>query len=195
MEPEERLVQAEKLKAQGTELFTKQNFVEAITKYEEAAVYAVDEGISGDDIPENERALYISCWSNAAMCHVKLKAWADATQACNKVLEIGEEEKTNIKALYRRGLARLRLGLLKEAKVDLMDAYKIDNANKDVRKALAMLKEEVASAKKKEKAAFGGLFNKVDFYNDKTGVLVPNANGDNPHVFFQIKHGDEDLGR
>lgn len=139
--------------------------------------------------------MYISCWSNAAMCYIKLKEWADATSACNHVLSIESEEKTNIKALYRRGLARMKVGLHKEAKADLMDAYNVDNKNKEVRKALAQLKEAAAAAKKKEKDAFGGCFGKVDMYNDKKGVLVPNAKGDNPHVFFQIKHGDEDLGR
>jgi peptidylprolyl isomerase len=195
MSVEERLTEANKIKEKGTELFKKQNFLEATAKYEDAAAYAVDEGISGNDIPEEERPLYISCWSNAAMCYSKLKEWPDAIRACNHVLAIDSEEKKNIKAFYRRGLARMSLGLYKESKADLMDAYNVDNKNKDVRKALAQLKEAVAASKKKEKAAFGGCFEKGDMYNDKKGVLVPNANGDNPHVFFQIKHGDEDLGR
>lgn len=195
MSTEERLVEANKLKEQGTDLFKKKLFGEATIKYEDAASYSVGEGISGDDIPEEERPLYISCWSNAAMCYIKLKEWADATRACNNVLEMESEESSNIKALYRRGLARIHLGLYKEAKADLMAAYKVDNKNKDIRKALALLKEEVANAKKKEKAAFGGLFGKVDIYDDKKGPLVPNAKGDNPHVFFEIKQGDDDLGR
>jgi peptidylprolyl isomerase len=111
-------------------------------------------------------------------------------------LEIDSEEKTNIKALYRRGLAKMHLGLYKEAKVDLMDAYKIDSSNKDVRKTLATLKSKVAEAKEKEKQTFGGLFGKSGgIYNDKKGPIVPNAKGDNPHVYFQIKQGDEDLGK
>jgi peptidylprolyl isomerase len=195
MSAEERYAEANKLKEEGTELFKKKLFSEATAKYEDAASFAVDEGISGDDIPEAERPLFISCWSNAAMCYIKLKEWADAISACNQVLDMQSEEDTNIKALYRRGLARIHLGLYKEAKVDLMAAYKIDNANKEVRKAIAQLKEEVANAKKKEKAAFGGFLGKVDMYNDKKGPLVPNAKGDNPHVYFQIKQGDEDLGR
>jgi tetratricopeptide (TPR) repeat protein len=194
MSPEEKLAHADKLKAAGTELFQQKNYTEAAAKYEEGANFAVEEDVTGNDVPEAERPLYVSCWSNAAMCYVKLKEWSDVTRACNHVLEI-ESETKNIKALYRRGLARVNLGLYKEAKADLMDAYKIDNANKDVRKALALLKAEIANSKKKEKEAFGGLFNKVDFYNDKQGVLVPNSKGDNPHVYFQIKHGDEDLGR
>jgi len=194
MSTEERLEYATKIKAEGTELFKKKNYAEATTKYQDAAEFSVDEGISGDDIPEAERPLYVSCWGNAAMCHINLKSWADAIHACNKVLEIASEE-GNIKALYRRGLARIRLGQYKEAKTDLMAAYNIDSANKDVRKALKLLKEEVAAAKKKEKEAFGGFLGKVDIYKDKKGPLVPNAKGDNPHVFFQIKQGDEDLGK
>eukprot|EP00980_Cylindrotheca_fusiformis_P014202 scaffold3736_cov103-Cylindrotheca_fusiformis.AAC.4 len=195
MTSEERLEYANKLKAEGTELFKKKNYSEASSKYQDAASYSVDEGISGDDIPEEERPLYISCWSNVAMCYINMKEWADATHACNNVLSIGSEEKSNIKALYRRGLARMKLGMYKEAKMDLMDAYKIDNTNKEVRKAMKQLKEEVAASKQKEKAAFGGFLGKVDIYKDKKGVLVPNAKGDNPHVFFYIKQGDEDLGR
>jgi hypothetical protein len=49
------------------------------------------------------------------------------------------------------------LGLYKEAKEDLMDAYNVDNSNKDVRKALAQLKEAVNSAKQKEKVRYNYL--------------------------------------
>lgn len=195
MSTEERLEYANKLKTAGTELFQKKNYAEAAGKYEEAADYAVDEGISGDDIPEEERSLYISCFGNAAMCYINMKSWADAVQACNKVLEIESEATTNIKALYRRGLAQIHLGKYKEAKTDLMAAYNIDNTNKDVKKALKQLKEEVAASKKKEKETFGGFLGKVDIYKDKKGPLVPNAKGDNPHVYFDMKQGDEDLGR
>jgi len=193
MTTEERITMANKLKAEGTECFKSGKFEDAAAKYEQAAEYAINEGISGNDIPEEERPLYVSCWSNAAMCYIKLKQWTEATAACNKVLAIDGEANTNIKALYRRGLARLNVGLLKESKVDLMAAYNIDASNKDVRRALANLKEASAEAKKKEKATFGGMFAKVDMYDDKKGLLVPSA--DNPYVFFELKQGDEALGR
>jgi peptidylprolyl isomerase len=194
MSTEERLTHANKLKAEGTEKFKSKLYLEAIVKYEDAAAFSVDEGTSGNDIPVEERPLYVSCWSNIAMCYINLKEWTDASHACNNVLEI-ESEGENIKVLYRRGLARMRLGLYKEAKTDLMTAYKIDNSNKEVRKAISQLKEAIAASKKKEKAAFGGFLGKTGLYNDKKGVLVPNADGNNPHVFFQVKQGEEDLGR
>lgn len=198
MSPEERLTEAEKMKASGTALFMEKRFEEGAAQYEESALFAVEEGVSGNDIPEIERPLYVSCFGNAAMCYIKLKSWPDAIRTCEKVLEIDAERDSNIKALYRRGVARLRLGLFKEAKADLMDAYKIDNSNKDVKKAMKQLKEAIVDAKKKEKAAFGGMFGRVGeggFYGDKKGPLLPNAKGDNPHVYFQVRHGDDDLGK
>ena len=181
MSDEERAEMANKLKAEGTQAFQEHAYATAALKYELAGDYAVAEGIDGENVPENERPLYVSCWLNAAMCHIKLKEWTEAIAACNRLLEI-EEELDNLKALYRRGLARMKVGLLKEAKIDLMDAYNVDNANKDVRRALAELKKTMADAKAKEKKAFGNLF-KQNLYDDKEGPLIPNANGDNPHVF------------
>lgn len=193
MTTEERLEKANKLKTEGTEMFKAGMYEEAAEKYEEAADYAVGEGITGNFIPEEERPLFVSCCSNAAMCYIKLNQWTEAIAACDKVLELDSEANTNIKALYRRGLARLNIGMLKESKLDLLAAFNLDASNKDVRKALAKLKEKKEQDKKKEKAAFGGIFDKVDIYDDKKGLIVPSA--DNPYVFFQIKQGDEDLGR
>eukprot|EP00558_Chaetoceros_sp_UNC1202_P000634 CAMPEP_0197258704 /NCGR_PEP_ID=MMETSP1429-20130617/82934_1 /TAXON_ID=49237 /ORGANISM="Chaetoceros sp., Strain UNC1202" /LENGTH=484 /DNA_ID=CAMNT_0042722869 /DNA_START=41 /DNA_END=1495 /DNA_ORIENTATION=- len=193
MSPKEKIEQSKKLKTEGTSLFMAKRFDEAAAQYEEAASYTFDDE-KGEEVPDDDKELYTSCWSNAAMCYLKTSDWADAIRSSNKVLDVDGYDQ-NTKALYRRGLAKLNMGDLKEAKVDLMAAYKSDNKNKDVRRALAKLKEAHAASKKKEKAAFGGMFGKVSMYDDKQGVLVPNANGDNPHVFFDLKQGDEDIGR
>ena len=49
-----------------------------------------------------------------------------------------------------------------------------------------------AESKKKEKAAFGGFLGKVDMYGDKKGPIVPNADGTNPHVYFDVEQKTED---
>jgi len=194
MSPEEKIEKAKKLKTEGTGLFMEKRFDEAASLYEEAATFVFDEGGEGEVVPDDDKELYTSCYSNAAMCHIKTSNWVDAMKTTNIVLGV-EGYDNNLKALYRRGLAKLNTGNLKEAKADFMAAYKVDSTNKDVRKALAKLKEAQAEAKKRDKNAFGGMFGKVSMYDDKKGILVPNANGDNPHVFFDIKHGDEDLGK
>lgn len=188
---EERRERASELKEQGTASFKKSKFNEAASKYESAAEVIFDDE-EGEYVPDDDQTLFVSCWGNAAMCYVKLNDWSNAIRCCNKVLHT---DKVNIKALYRRGLAKMKCGLLKESKVDLMTAYNIDKNNKDVRRALAQLKDVMTTSKQKEKAAYSGMFNKVSMYNDKQDAIYPNANGDNPHVYFDIKQGDSDLGR
>ena len=197
MTPEERTTFAKRLKTEGTELFQKEQFSEACTKYIDAANYSVDEGIEAKDVSSEETPLYVSCWLNAAMCHMKNKEWADAVHACHNVLnvpELDDDKLTKVKAYYRRGFSRLKLGLMKESKEDLMTAYNLDNGNKDVRKALQLWKDVTAENKQKEKDAFGGFFSKVDIYKEKSGPLVPNAKGDNPHVYFDIEQKSTEDG-
>ena len=196
MEPEERLAEAKKKKEEGTKEFTSGNTTTAAELYK-AAADLVDENSEQAEIPlpDEERDMYVKCMSNAAMCYVKDKLWVDVVSCCNLVFSRDpDSKKTNIKVLYRRGLAKMSMGELKDAKKDLMAAYGIDNKNKDVRKAIQELKTKNADAKKKEKEMFGGFLDK-GLYDDKEGVLIPNAKGDNPHVYFNLKQGDEDLGR
>jgi len=160
--------------------------------YSDAAAFVFDDE-EGEFVPDDDKALYVSCLSNAAMCYSKLEDWVDSIDACNTILKL-EGESQNIKALYRRGLANLKTGRFTEAKADLMTAYKIDNTNKDIRRALAQLKKAVAESKKKEKAAYGGIFGKVSMYDDKAGIVDTNTS-ENPHVFFQVTQGETDVGR
>lgn len=196
MTPEEVMEKASKLKEEGTKEFMSGNLTTAADLYKKAADL-VDEAEKDEPLPDDEKDMYVKCWGNAAMCYVKAKDWPEVISCCNKVLDkIPDEANTNIKVMYRRGLAKMNTGDLKSAKADLMAAYGIDNKNKDVRKAIQALKTKNAEAKKKEKAQFGGIFSKgVSMYDDKEGPLLPNAKGDNPHVFFDVKQGDEKLGR
>mmetsp|Transcript_23919 Transcript_23919/g.36596 ORF Transcript_23919/g.36596 Transcript_23919/m.36596 type:complete len:486 (-) Transcript_23919:127-1584(-) len=195
MTPEERLQKAASLKEEGTKEFTSGNHAIAADLYKKAADLA-DENEEGETLADDQKDMLVKCLGNAAMCYVKASSWSDVIDCCNKVFsKCPEESKSNIKILYRRGLAKMNIGELKDAKADLLAAYAIDNKNKDVRKAIAELKVKNAEAKKKEKALFGGVFGKISMYDEKEGPLVPNAKGDNPHVYFDIKQGDEELGR
>jgi len=131
---EERREKATKMKDEGTAAFRKKMFDEAARLYADAAAF-VFEDEKGEHVPDDDKPLYTSCLSNAAMCYVKLSQWSEAIDACNTILEI-DGESQNIKALYRRGLSKINVGSYKDAKSDLMAAYKIDNANKDIRRAL-----------------------------------------------------------
>jgi len=188
MTAEEKVDMAQKLKAEGTEKFKGKNWALAAAKYDDAVSY-LDEEVEDPD--DETSALYISCLGNAAQCYINLSDYTSAIAKCSKVLEADAE---NVKGLYRRGLARLRLGLLTEAKKDLMAAYKIDPENKPVKAELKKLKAAMAESKKKEKATFGGWANKVSMYNDMPDNVIVHS-GDNPKVFFDMAIGDEPVGR
>ena len=66
----------------------------------------------------------------------------------------------------------MSLGLLKEAKADLMKAYGVDNANKDVRRALKALKGKVAEGKRKERKCTVSLMEFSGHRVSETGVEV-----------------------
>ena len=198
MSPEERLARAAELKEDGTREFASGNHARAATLYKEAADYVDGGGEDDDDepLPDAELDVYVKCMSNAAMCHARGGDWSEVVACCDRVLgRAPGEARTNVKVLYRRGHARMQAGDLGAARADLMAAYGIDPPNKDVRRAIQELKTRNAEARRRERAQFGGIFGKVSMYDDKEGPLLPNARGDNPHVFFDVGRGEKALGR
>jgi len=194
---EEKCQEAEKLKAEGTDLFKLKNYSDAVEKYIEAAGYVENVNDSESDDEDagsakdgKAKELFIACSLNAAQCYLSLQQYPDAAR---KAADVIKKDANNVKALYRRGLARLKMGLTSESKSDLTAAFNLDSSNKEIRRALQELKEQSAAAKQKEKAAFGGLFGKVSMYNDKESVLV--HTGPNPRVFFDIEIGGVSAGR
>lgn len=80
------------------------------------------------------RTVRTACLLNEALCRLKLEEWSAAEHACTSVIE--EEKTASTKALYRRGTARLRLGLASQALADLEQAAALSPTDKEVRKLL-----------------------------------------------------------
>lgn len=181
---EEKTAEGTKLKDSGNKHFQEKNFESALKDYLEAC--EITEGN-----PANE-ALFVACKSNAAQACISLQRYADA------VLHASEAIKTdphNVKALYRRGLARNHLGLAEEALVDLNHALEFDAENKAVKAEIVKSKKLIADAKAKTKATFGNFFSKVSMYDDKAAPVIPGASKDNPKVYFDITIGGNYIGR
>lgn len=96
-----------------------------------------------------------SCLLNLTQCQLKSDRWEDAVGTCTRVLSMPREGE-NVKALYRRGMARLELSQLDEARDDLYHAATLDPKSKEVRAAYEKAKAAHASHRADEKAAFGG---------------------------------------
>lgn len=196
MSDEEKKVEARRLKEEGTECFKNGRYSDAADKYSEAAEYLNDdEDAEASPIIAEAKELYINCLNNAAMCFLKVKNYSATVSACTNVLKA---EQTNLKALYRRGVASMKQENFYQAKKDLLHARGIDKENKVVQKACCELKNAITAAKQKEKNMFSNMFDKVKMYDDKRELVqpvVPNRDGNNPNVFFDIVQGDKKLGR
>jgi Cyclophilin type peptidyl-prolyl cis-trans isomerase/CLD len=79
--------------------------------------------------------------------------------------------------------------------VDLNAAAKLDPENKPVRVEIATAKKLIAEGKKKDKALYGNIFNKISVYDDKAVPFIPGSSNKNPKVFFDITIGGEPIGR
>ncbi len=170
--------EASRKKEEGTKEFIRGDHLAAAELYMNAAKLAIH---SHPDHSDDEAGLYVKCWGNAALCFVKEKSWNDVIYCCNKVLEkFPNEFQTNIKVVYRRGLANMYIDNWKDAKADLTAAFAIDSTNRDVRVAIQELKDKIVQSNRKERTRFNGIFGKISMYDDKSFnlALVPTAKGD-----------------
>ncbi|KAF4318105.1 hypothetical protein BBO99_00001037 [Phytophthora kernoviae] len=193
MDADEKIAECTKLKAKGTEQFKAKQFETAAATYSQAASYMEDMYDVADDDKRKMKDLQTTCFLNAAMAYLKVENYSEAVSTATKALN---NDPTNVKALYRRGVGRMNLNDLDRAKEDLVAANKQDPTNREVRREFEVLKKKMKDARQKEKTVFGGLFGKVSMYDDKSAVegeLVLDPN--NPKVFFDMKIGEEDAGK
>lgn len=153
MSDDEKIAKAEAAKEAGTALFKEKDFTGALSSYEMAADWI-------SDIDSVEQTWCV-CKLNSAQCHLNLKNYPSAAEAATAALE---KDSKNVKALFRRACARNAMGLPEEALTDLKEALSLDPENAAVKAEMVKSKKAITDAKKKEKAAFGGMFSKISMY-------------------------------
>ena len=185
MSDAEKASEANKSKEEGTGLFKEKRFDEAVDCYEEAASFVEE----SNDVASVD--LWVACKLNCAQCCLLNKDFPRAASFATEGLSKGD----NVKGLYRRAVARNHMGLHDEALDDLKACLARDPENKPAQVEQVKAKKAIADARKKEKAAYGGMFGKTDLYAEKPVVEVPGLAEDNPRVFFDITIGGEPVGR
>lgn len=133
--------------------------------------------------------------SNYALVLLKRKEYSEAAAKARDALKV---DPSNAKALFRCGTACAHLGLLDEARSQLVAAVKAAPADTAVRAEYQRVLALQEAAKAKEKAAFGGVFAKkaVSLYEEKPAVYVPPKwEGPLPRAYLDIAIGDERKGR
>ena len=184
MTSEARIEEATMLKNRGTDKFKASKWQGAIELYDMATYYIAD-GFFGADylqdaapeetipkeppsrdnppppplfpegtaVRETAQALVISALLNAAQCAIKLEDWRIVEGKTSKVLQL---DKKNVKALFRRGIARTNLGDWYDAKEDLKKANGLDPKSKEIRQAFEDCKAAEAAEKEATKKLYAG---------------------------------------
>ncbi|CAM9832623.1 unnamed protein product, partial [Pylaiella littoralis] len=157
--PEEKLIKAVGYKDKGNACIASGENAVALKHYERGIKIVSTLGTDNQ-----VKSLLLSLRLNLALACTKEERYFDAASAATKVLEV---DSGNVKALFRRGVARARLGSLEDAKADLLAVFKADPRNGGAKKELKLVRDRLVEHKKKEKASYGGLFDKGPMYNDK----------------------------
>nr|XP_043612277.1 peptidyl-prolyl cis-trans isomerase FKBP62-like [Erigeron canadensis] len=156
---QEKIETSRRKKEAGNTLFKKQKYERALKRYEKALSFIEYDSTFSEDEKKQARVLKISCNLNNAACKLKLRDYKQAVKLCTKVLDADSK---NVKALYRRAQAYIRLVDLDLAEMDIKKALEIDPDNRDVKLEYKLLKEKVKEYNKKDAQFYGNIFTKMN---------------------------------
>jgi len=150
-----RLVQRNKDEA--GELFKGKNFLHAAARYTKSLGHC---GKFVDMTPEVKvqvEEIKVILYLNLAQCYLKLEQWNKVVPNCKDALSFDEN---NVKALYRRAYALFKLKKIDDANKDVKRALKIKADDKSLLKLKKVIDAHLMKQKQKEakmaKAMFGG---------------------------------------
>ncbi|KAF3452894.1 hypothetical protein FNV43_RR03327 [Rhamnella rubrinervis] len=134
------LAQANDAKSEGNNLYSKEQYEEALSKYE-FALYLAPEMPSSVDLRS-------TCYSNRAICFLKLGKYEDTIKECTKALELNP---SYMKALVRRAEAHEKLEHFDEAISDMKKITELDPSNDQARRAIRRLQPLAEEKREKMK--------------------------------------------
>ena len=115
---------ADECKQQGNAFFVALDYSKAIECYTRCLKH-IDEGKDSHLIADKQEMKKL-VYSNRAQAYLKLKAYAKAFEDADKAVKI---DPGHVKSVGRRGTANYYLGKLKPAKIDFIQALKLDPQN------------------------------------------------------------------
>lgn len=157
MSTEEKLDWAKAQRGEGNALFADREYREAMDVYVTCLV-AMDK-LKGSDIEENiEKEIQLPVLLNLALCALKMGMLNKAESFCNFAMETSLG-RISAKAYFRRGKARMLMGMYKEAKGDLEKTQELlvattDSSNHEADEAgMAAVEKEIKKLERLERMA------------------------------------------
>ncbi|XP_071453974.1 uncharacterized protein [Hetaerina americana] len=122
----------------GVNLFGQGRVVDAFLHFSKATRLLICIVVDGDEIESKIKALRGALYANMAFCQLKRKNYLRADDLCTRSLAMDD---SNVKVLYRRGIARTHLQEYEHACEDLERARLLEPKNEMVKKALLEAKK------------------------------------------------------
>eukprot|EP01135_Chromosphaera_perkinsii_P010682 Nk52_evm82s2192 gene=Nk52_evmTU82s2192 len=158
---ESMLEAANNLKAKGNDFTKAGEFENAIKKYSKALRYTTLTAVkdpSDEDIRAFRQLIPILN-SNKAVCFLKLSKFSEALDSANLALEYDLEGGAKVKALYRRGSAKIGLKDYEGAKEDFNAVLALDPEDKSSKNGVVncnrFIKRQLEAERKKYSKMFG----------------------------------------
>ena len=113
--------------------------------------------IVDDDLQKEIDALILAAHLNLSLCYLKIEDNFEAKTSATAALAIDAD---NVKALFRRGQALLKLGEPKDASNDFSQCLKLDPENSAAKTQQALCAKTLKEQLQREKKVYANMFDK-----------------------------------
>eukprot|EP00741_Cyanophora_paradoxa_P024995 tig00000319_g24127.t1 len=152
MDVAEKLEAGVKRKERGNDFYKRADYATAAKKYDACLeLFSYLPSSATDEQKAKIREIKVSACLNLAQARLKLGEAKEAETACGKALE---EDKENVKALFRRAQALLMLGEFGRAKEECGRAIKLQPGNAELRAEHGRIVAAEKEYREKEKALY-----------------------------------------
>lgn len=175
MDSKEKLEQSEIAKSKGTSLFKAANYKKAVQNYNKVLTFLEHETSLEAEDQKHRDALVLAAHLNLAMSYLKMDDCFQAVEQCNKALELDTK---NVKAIFRRGQARVQTSEYEEAKVDFEEVLALEPDNKAAKNQVTICNQRIKQFNDKQKKLYAGMFTKFAEQDAKKAPKVVEAKPD-----------------
>ncbi|XP_015682856.2 peptidyl-prolyl cis-trans isomerase FKBP4 [Protobothrops mucrosquamatus] len=167
MNTQEKLEQGGIAKEKGTQYFKDGKYKRATLQYKKTVSWLEHETGLSDMEKTKSRNLRLAAHLNLAMCHLKLKEYAQVLENCNKALEL---DSNNEKGLFRRGEARLAVNDFELARADFQKVLQLYPSNKAAKAQLMICQQKIREQHEREKKMYANMFQRLADKETKLGA-------------------------
>ncbi|XP_040059218.2 peptidyl-prolyl cis-trans isomerase FKBP5 isoform X1 [Gasterosteus aculeatus] len=166
MDLPEKLDLAAGVKHKGNQYFKGGLYYQAVIQYQRIISWLEMECGFGIEQQKRIQSFLLTAHLNLALCFLRIKDFSQAVDNCNKVIEL---DKSNEKALYRRGEARLLRNEFPMAMEDFQQVLRVNPANRAAHGQLLICQTKIKEHHERDKKTYANMFQKFAERDTKIG--------------------------